>query len=59
MEMPDTEARTGRENGMDQKHCAIHPELINVVCFRAARNKVDCRWETMFSPLEVQNALGV
>jgi len=30
-----------------------------MVCFRAARNKVDCRWETMFSPLEVQNALGV
>ena len=28
-----------------------------MVCFRAARNKVDCRWETMFSPLELQNAL--
>jgi hypothetical protein len=28
-----------------------------MVCFRAARNKVDCRWETMFSLLELQNAL--
>ena len=31
--------------------------ISDLVCFRAARNKVDCRWETMFSPLELQNAL--
>ena len=43
-------------DGLDQKFTGneIDGEM---VCFRAARNKVDCRWETMFSLLELQNAL--
>jgi hypothetical protein len=47
-------------DGLNQKFTGNEIEgggKLNMVCFRAARNKVDCRWETMFSPLELQNAL--